>query len=909
MAEVSTIPAFILANENLLFWMLSNPLSTRFETYDKRRNLLREFVYVDFHRWNATRPDHVFRHRWKNFHDNYLASKNPQTGLVFAQFSKHHKNCSIVLAALKCLADEYIEIRNGNMHVKLDRFGWWQNMLSRISSLPLQALKLWMMEREGLIPPSNQGYGTHQKDSTSINLYPYDAGVENYISRNGINDSHVHINLCANAEECWLNAFDNPEEEWFRQQEKYEKRSDVAELYREIHVNLTPKMLWYDHLRTACRLRFLLVCYATDQLIFYVPKTGTAKSQEARTDTGQRKNKKNPLKGEGITADQYLHLLEDIPPECWTDEDVPIWRGAPAETHRHDVATPPNVLEELEWMKKLIHKLALAPDARIDRAFHLYLLLMNEFLSFCVQRDNLYGFKQFQKYSSIKTSFVDQPYYYYRVFERMHGSSPNSMTNYMELRVAPSTDARETAETLQAILHGYWQYALNRLKKEKPDFNFKHTNTHLESILSGLEGLFSTDMQHIRIVRPVIVPHLIKQEWKEEDGPVRYSKQRAEYTRALRGLDELLKNYPKLRRWIRGIDAAADEMETPPDVFAPAYRMARNVLHLPRATYHAGEDFYHLISGIRAVCEAVKMLDLQRGDRIGHAVALGVNPQLWLNTMPGMVTPTRGEWLQDLIFTWNLLQKVQDHPELIQRLNVDIREHGYAVFRKSHLSPYILKRVFDLRHLDPDTLIATSEYAKEQLLKRKAYPISMADIIREVERSQEHVGVREYEKQLVYQTFAKEAPEVMELIINWQQDQKTREHSDERIEIPTDYFNTAELLLIQQQALSMLVEKAIVLETMPTSNLRIGQYKEMGQHHSLRWLGVSAEEGDIAPLVVLGSDDPGIFATDIKAEFYHIYASLRKRGLNSREALEKLIDIDENGNRYAFRSLAGNAAQ
>ena len=106
-----------------------------------------------------------------------------------------------------------------------------------------------------------------------------------------------------------------------------------------------------------------------------------------------------------------------------------------------------------------------------------------------------------------------------------------------------------------------------------------------------------------------------------------------------------------------------------------------------------------------------------------------------------------------------------------------------------------------------------------------------------------------------------------------------------------------------------LVDNAIVIETLPSSNLRIGQYKEMGQHHSLRWLGVSKADGDIPPLVVLGSDDPGVFATDIKAEFYHIYASLRKRGLNSQEALEKVIRMDENGNRYAFRSLASNAVE
>ena len=165
------------------------------------------------------------------------------------------------------------------------------------------------------------------------------------------------------------------------------------------------------------------------------------------------------------------------------------------------------------------------------------------------------------------------------------------------------------------------------------------------------------------------------------------------------------------------------------------------------------------------------------------------------------------------------------------------------------------------------------------------------------------------EKQLVYEAFANESPEVLELIIRWHQHSPTWKRSEERIEVPTDYFSLSELLLIQQLAMRKLVDRAIVIETLPSSNLRISQYKEMGQHHSLRWLGVPKIEGDISPLIVLGSDDPGVFATDIKAEFYHIYASLRKRGLNSQEALEKMIKIDENGNRYAFRSLASNAVE
>lgn len=379
--------------------------------------------------------------------------------------------------------------------------------------------------------------------------------------------------------------------------------------------------------------------------------------------------------------------------------------------------------------------------------------------------------------------------------------------------------------------------------------------------------------------------------------------------KSLERLSELLMDYPDLRKWVRGLDSAASEEDTPPDVFAPAYRMARRVLHLPHATYHAGEDFYHIISGVRVVCEAVDMLNLMKGDRIGHATALGVDPFLWMRTMPGVVTPTRGEWLQDLIFTWDLLQGVHEHPELVQKLNIDIREQGYAVFRKSHLSPYILKRVFDLRRLDPETLLNAYEYAKVSLLNQGVKSISMEDIIDALEHSPEPIEPHEIEKQLVYEAFANESPEVLELIIRWQKHEKTWKNSEERIEVPTDYFSLSELLLIQQLAMRKLVDRAIVIETLPSSNLRISQYKEMGQHHSLRWLGVSKIEGDISPLIVLGSDDPGVFATDIKAEFYHVYASLRKRGLNSQEALEKMIKIDENGNRYAFRSLASNAVE
>lgn len=62
----------------------------------------------------------------------------------------------------------------------------------------------------------------------------------------------------------------------------------------------------------------------------------------------------------------------------------------------------------------------------------------------------------------------------------------------------------------------------------------------------------------------------------------------------------------------------------------------------------------------------------------------------------------------------------------------------------------------------------------------------------------------------------------------------------------------------------------------------------------------------LPPIVVLGTDAPSGFAMDIKGEFYHLFASLCKRGVNAQRALEILIRVNQCGERYAFRSLTGN---
>ncbi|MDM7303627.1 adenosine deaminase, partial [Klebsiella quasipneumoniae subsp. similipneumoniae] len=81
-------------------------------------------------------------------------------------------------------------------------------------------------------------------------------------------------------------------------------------------------------------------------------------------------------------------------------------------------------------------------------------------------------------------------------------------------------------------------------------------------------------------------------------------------------------------------------------------------------------------------------------------------------------------------------------------------------------------------------------------------------------------------------------------------------------------------------------DKRVLIETLPSSNVRISQYESFDEHHVFRWMGLPsyAKPGDPEIMVTLGSDDPGIFAGDLACEFYQLYAVLQGLGLSDKKA-------------------------
>lgn len=124
-----------------------------------------------------------------------------------------------------------------------------------------------------------------------------------------------------------------------------------------------------------------------------------------------------------------------------------------------------------------------------------------------------------------------------------------------------------------------------------------------------------------------------------------------------------LEQKPMRLKTLRGIDICGVEEAQPLWVSAEtlrrvrarsseiAGRRTRLGLQPLRLTLHAGEDFEWLTSGMRAAAEPFHWKLIQRGDRIGHGIAITLDPKGWWARKKGRVIEVkRFDRLLDLAF-------------------------------------------------------------------------------------------------------------------------------------------------------------------------------------------------------------------------------------------------------------------
>jgi len=279
-------------------------------------------------------------------------------------------------------------------------------------------------------------------------------------------------------------------------------------------------------------------------------------------------------------------------------------------------------------------------------ALYLYLLLKLQFRSEMIQVNGDIGFENFSVYQKRKTKLIAHFPPYKAELIRMALVAPRLKENVvsLETRISPGGSAKADRKIVMDEIEELRNFAQK-----------------------------TADGKNIPVKGSVFyVFHFHKsKDWNLEKGnqpiePCRHEVKRKEVRRQAIALAQALCRYADLRGKVRGIDSAANEIGCPPEVFANAFRFLRNfrIVDFQRnyddfpavspvrlsATYHAGEDFLDIASALRTIDEAVNFLELERGDRIGHALGLGVLPSVHYKLKHHRIYLRKQDRLDDIVW-------------------------------------------------------------------------------------------------------------------------------------------------------------------------------------------------------------------------------------------------------------------
>lgn len=437
------------------------------------------------------------------------------------------------------------------------------------------------------------------------------------------------------------------------------------------------------------------------------------------------------------------------------------------------------------------------------------------------------------------------------MFQQGPGAQPSARLDKIEVRIAPLERWNKLKQEITAI---------DGARRPRCD----HNTVGFPPLERGVVLHFQKDSLDI-------VPELPRHGGSHGDGLrfVRFGRYYRGRRKQAHAFDAMLMADPALLYIVRGLDICGQELSTPTWVLLPLLKQLRKRskdladrseqnsyrLHSLRMTLHAGEDFRVLLEGVRRIHEPFEFWLLEQRDRIGHAVALGVDPQAWARSHPVAYQPSE-ERLDDILWLLNL----ENDRKLITRNKLKLLSEAYC------LAETIYAPLPD--SISQDEIIAALIAARQMrhcshVLSSWNYPD-----LDPKPKLQSHAANFLFRYLTDYSV--------------WRRGQKPCEVRSTRVEM--DVLRQAQAIV-----LDAIRGREITIEANPTSNLLIADLGALEGHPMFRLSARSWSQLLKRPQrIALSDDDPLTFATSLISEYAYTYYALRRQGRRHCQAIQWL---------------------
>ena len=512
--------------------------------------------------------------------------------------------------------------------------------------------------------------------------------------------------------------------------------------------------------------------------------------------------------------------------------------------------------------------------------FYLYLVIKSHFRGEMIQINKRKGFYNFALYQDRKRQFYRGMYEYEIEAQRLaiNSSIEDNNIKMLEARIMPGNDKSEIAKEIHT-LDLYTK--LSNKKDLKKTFYVLHFAKR------------SMDISRVDSING-----MAKQ---------RNYKVRDKIRKQAKAICGFKKEYKKLQDRVRGIDACSHEIGCRPETFASEFRYlsdfrnyyidarfeVNNEVKRLGVTYHVGEDFLDICDGLRAVDEAIEFLNLNNGDRIGHGLVLGLDPDMYYKDRRYSTYLTKQDYLDNcvwLIFRtleWNI-----DIPtalrEKLKNISVKLINDIYGSDNSRGMDCLIdYYHSWFLRGDNPELYI-TGKFVEPDFCLENNYWRSMK-------------GDNKYD-------IFRFNYSVVNYYFKYHYDLETRKEGNKVIQFNAKPYIQV-IKEIQTYLRKIIADKGISIECNPSSNYLIGYFNRYNHHPIFEFNDYILRDGTEKPQikVTINTDDLGVFDTSLSNEYALIYCAIRRKrhilGLNNDEKIYDYLNrIRLNGLEISFGS-------
>lgn len=518
-------------------------------------------------------------------------------------------------------------------------------------------------------------------------------------------------------------------------------------------------------------------------------------------------------------------------------------------------------------------------DEHMQLTFYLYLVLKGIFRSELIQVNDYRGFRNFSDYQDRKTLLCNKTCYWAELI-RMGINAPlrEGHVCSLETRITPKDSQKKYIHTVNEN-DRFCEYAE------------ASTNHSGRGLFPALElRLPSSDREklldkYFYVVHFVKCPDQISKEAAVLDLNCRHAKLRKGVRRQAIELYNAIHSNPDFRKRIRGIDSASHEIGCPPEVFATAFRFLRKHIEPNKderlllnqtmtqlsLTYHAGEDFLDIAGALRAIDEAVEFLEFKRGDRIGHALGLGIEPEEHYKVKGRRVFIPKLDRLDDLV--WLLHRATALGAQIQHQVLRNMEMEAWALFREIFGETVLEKGwhvglqeyYYSMRLRADDPALYKSSLPDEHVLCR---PMDSYDMYGESRRSSE---LEQYRKSKdIYGLYH---------LYHYGLREKQKGNEIYCLDIDSQYINM--IRDVQEALQAEIARKGIIIECNPSSNVIIGTFSDYDRHPIFRFNNTGLERNldrynnCYQIQACINTDDLGVFDTSLEFEYALLFRAMK----------------------------------